>query len=195
MERTRVGERAAGVIIGRELRINAQRGSAERDDADRTRDLRLEDRGVLIDEEVEVAVSAIHSGRTRDGVSRAGGEKAIDGIAVRDDSSAQRKLGVGEGDIMRCAHEAPAVGHARPRRHGASRGIIAVIARGDVTGRGDVGASEARSVGLADAGHAPGVGIGGEGRAGVDGPAADDAVDHAGGVHRGTVDVGEVDQA
>ena len=90
--------------------------------------------------------------------------------------------------------EAPAVGGTGAGRHGARRTIILIIARGGVTGR-DIGAGEAGSIGLADAGHTPGVGIGSEGRTGIDGPSSDDAVDHAGGVHRGAVQVGEVHQA
>ena len=182
-EGTRVDEGAAGVVVGRELRIEAQRGSAERDDADRARDLGLDDRGVLVDEEVEVAVAAVGGGSTGDGVGRAAGEEAIGNAAVGDEARTQRELGAGgaaaEGDVVFRTDHAPGARSTGPGRNRPGGGVVAEVARAGIGGR-EVRAGEARSVGLTHAGDTEGIGVGREGRAGVDGPATDDAVDHAG---------------
>ncbi len=195
-ERATVGKGAAGVLIGSEVRLQAERGTAEGDYARRSGDPRLHDGRVLVDEEIEVSVPAFGRRSARDGVGCALCEQTVRHVSVGHDAGSQRQIRTGgparEGDVMFGPGKTPRVGDPGSGRHRAGGSVVVVVTRVGVA-RGDIGSSEADGIGLAHLGHAEGVGVAGEGVAGGDRPAADDAVDEIGGRVGGGIDLREED--
>ena len=185
----RIHESASRVIVVGELRGQLEGAGAERHDRRGAGDPGLDRRRVLESVEIQVAIAAGATGRTRDGVRGVRSDQVVSRVSAGEETGAEGQARPGlESDIMSGADEAPGIGLLaagdRPRR-----GVVVVVT-GSVGHIGDRPRGEGRHLR-----HAGGVGIDREGMrvSGRHGPAADDAVDHVGRGETGAVELRKED--